>query len=258
MDGIILISFAIGMLIVNVVILIVVAAVLRGIKYKNSINNITKESFNKYDDDLIFKFTCEFCNKEIDTTQKVCPHCGGHYDNNNEYKTKREQKRKEYLEFLMGQEKELEKEIENIKNNKEILKHNFIMKNRYYNMDVDEEHKVFSPSEFFEFSCEYCGTKLKGTSKDGKTCPSCGAAYNNNTELLILEKKEELERKNVEAYNLLQKDKHDRNIENQIKDDQITDKTIKTMKKTATFFKFVYAAIFIAIIVGIAMGFLAN
>ena len=155
-------------------------------KAKSKIKNIETDIFDKYDFDLDFYFKCEYCGNVINTKNKFCSYCGGTYSNNVEYKSKKIEKDKEYLEVLNKQETEMEKEIENIKNNKELLESNnsFILKRKFYNLDVDYTHIKFSSSESFEFACEYCGAKLKGKSSDEKTCNSCGASYNNNLELL--------------------------------------------------------------------------
>lgn len=208
-------------------------------KTKSQIKNVETNNFDKYDFDLDFNFKCEYCGNVINTKNKFCPNCGGTYNNNNEYKLKKIEKDKEYLEFLNKQETELEKEIENIENNKELIESNnsFILKRKFYNLDVDYSHTTFSPSENFEFTCEYCGTKLKGKSSDNKTCSSCGALYNNNLELLIQEKKEQIELRNFEIYNLYQKQKEDMNIENYNKDKKDTERFINNTEKFARGYK---------------------
>ena len=204
-------------------------------KAKSKIKNIETNSFQKYDFDLDFDFKCEYCENIINTRNKFCPHCGGTYSNNSEYNVKKIEKDKEYLNFLNKQEVELKKEVENINDNKELLKNNnsFILKRKYYNLYVDYSHTKFSPSENFEFVCEYCGTKLKGKSCDNKSCTSCGALYTNNLELLIQEKKEQIELRNYEIYNLYQKQKEYINIENYNKDKEDTELFIKYSEKIA-------------------------
>ena len=230
--GIIITIVIICLPIIIVVMLIFVIFSFRKIKKaskaKSEIKNIQTNSFDKYDFDLYFDFKCEYCGNVINTKNKFCSHCGGTYSNNIEYKLKKSQKDKEYLEFLNKQEIELEKEIENIKNNKELLESNnsFVLKRKFYNLDVDYAHTKFSPSENFVFACEYCGANLKGKSCDDKTCSSCGASYNNNLELLIQEKKEQIELCNYDIYNLYQKQKEDINTQNYNKDKRDTERYI--------------------------------
>lgn len=204
-------------------------------KAKSKIKNIETNSFEKYDFDLDFDFKCEYCGNVINTQNRFCSHCGGTYSNNIEYRLKKSEKDKEYLEVLNNQEAELKKEIENVKYNKELLEsnHSFILKRKFYNLDVDYSHTKFSLSESFEFVCEYCGTKLKGKSCDNKTCSSCGASYNNNLELLIQEKKEQIELRNYEIYNLYQKQKEDINTQNYNKDKRDTERYINYSEKFA-------------------------
>jgi hypothetical protein len=204
-------------------------------KAKSKIKDIQTKNFDKYDFDLNVDFKCEYCGNVINTKNRFCSHCGGTYNNNVEYKLKKEEKDKEYLEVLNKQEEELKKEIENIKKNKELLESNnsFILKRKFYNLDVDYAHTKFSSSENFEFACEYCGAKLKGKSSDDKTCTSCGASYTDNLELLIQEKKEQIELRNYQIYNLYQKQKEDINTQNYNKDKKDTERYINYSEKIA-------------------------
>lgn len=217
------------------------------LKVGGCMEEVNKEMFNKINYNLDFDFTCEYCNNVISTKYKVCPHCGGHYENNREFIEKRNLKNKEYLDFLTNQEIELKKEIESIKKNENVANLDLIHKKNYFNMDVDYLHSKFQRSDDFEFNCEYCGTKIKGTSKDEKSCPNCGSPYCNNTELLILEKKEEIEYDNYAVYNLLQKKKEDINQQRNLDSYRSSQKFIKNLNSLAKFFK--YIIIFLSLIV---------
>lgn len=210
---------------------------------------VNKEVFNKINYNLEFDFTCEYCNNVINTKYKVCPHCGGHFENNREFIEKRNLKNKEYLEFLTNQEIELKKEIESIKKNENAAKLDLIYKKNYFNMDVDYSHSKFQRSSYFEFNCEYCGTKIKGNSKDEKSCPSCGSPYCNNTELLILEKKEEIEHDNYVAYNLLQAKKEDINQQRNIDSYRSSQNFIKNMQTFVKFFKYIIIPLIVIVCV---------
>lgn len=92
------------------------------------------------------------------------------------------------------------------------------MKNSFYNLKLNDKYKKITPSKYFEFNCEFCGTKINGKSTDKKLCPNCNAAYNNNIELIILEEKEAIEYNNHRKYQAIQCKIEDQNIENALKD----------------------------------------
>lgn len=187
-------------------------------KKEQMVNKINQNNFDKFEFDLCVRFKCEYCGSEIDSKLPTCPYCGSSYKENEEYQQRKIEKNKEYLEYLKQQEIELEKEMDNIRKMQWKANNNIIMSKSFWNLDVDKKNTTFIPQENFIFNCEFCGTKLEGNTKDGKTCYNCGARYDNNVDLLILEERQELERKNFEMYKEIQQAKIEQNKRNEEKD----------------------------------------
>lgn len=189
-------------------------------KKEQMVNKINQNNFNKFEFDFCVRFKCEYCGSEIDSKLPTCPHCGSPYKENKEYKQRKIEKNREYLEYLKQQEIELDKEMDNIRKMQLKANNSIIMKKSFWNLDVDKRNTTFIPQENFIFNCEFCGTKLEGNTKDGRTCHNCGARYDNNIDLLILEERQELERKNFEMYKEIQQAKIEQNKKNEEKDEK--------------------------------------
>ena len=199
-------------------------------KKEQMVNKINQNNFNKFEFDFCVRFKCEYCGSEIDSKLPTCPHCGSPYKENKEYKQRKIEKNKEYLEYLKQQEIELDKEMDNIRKMQWKANNNIIMKKSFWNLDVDKRNTTFIPQENFIFNCEFCGTKLEGNTKDGRVCHNCGARYDNNIDLLILEERQELERKNFEMYKEIQQAKIEQNQKN-IENDEKWRNYSRTLRK---------------------------
>lgn len=216
---------------------------------KNNLNKIDKTKFKNYEIDLKFDFKCEYCDSIINTNNKTCPNCNGAYDKNKEYLKIKQEKYKEYYDFLNNQEKELTNEIEIFHKMQNIYKKkSFAFKHRAYNYDIDYDYIEYEPKDNHDFVCDFCGTKLNGTSHDNKKCSNCGASYNNNIELLALEKKEQIIKENNEVYNIIQKNKETINKDNINKDNKEINSFNKKIKIIGTIVK-IYFILFSIIIV---------
>lgn len=167
-----------------------------------------------------FDFKCEFCNKIISTKDKLCKNCGGTYKENKEYITKRKQNNIEYIEFIKEQEQLIKQEEVYIEKTLKALKKNWVMKNTFYDFNLEEKIH-YLPVFKFDFNCEYCGSKLNGNSSDNKVCTSCGAGYKDNTDLLVMEQEEHLRKAHFDEYQKLKSIEWNQNVENNIKDTSI-------------------------------------
>lgn len=177
-------------------------------------------NFDRFDLDLNFQFNCEYCNGIINSNDDICPNCHSDYHNNKVYRDIKKNKYNEYMDYLKKQEQELITEIELFKKHSELASKNsnWFSNTSFYNQPVDHKHMHYIKRKKFDFLCEYCGTKLTGTLNDGKTCTNCGARYNNNIELLALEEKEEVLKKNSDLYRMIQEMKIQSNKNNYEKD----------------------------------------
>lgn len=219
---------------VSIVVVFIVITQVTKYRHNKNLKAVDTAAFEKFDFDMNFEFECEYCKSIIKSSDPTCPSCGSDYGKNKEYRNKKIEKNREYIDILKRQNAALDTEIDNIQHNRKSLKENFIFTNTQFNMKVDKEHNRFVHSVNFEFNCEYCGTKINGTSKDEKKCPHCGASYNENLELLTLEEKEKVEYDNYVKYNKLQFQKEDQNIENQIRDNHIVKISTNTSKVIVT------------------------
>ena len=111
------------------------------------------------------------------------------------------------------QEEQLRQETTYIEETMEAMRKHRIMKKRFFNFEL-EEMPVYRPSTSFEFTCEYCSTKLNGRSTDGKTCSNCGAGYSDNVGLLVAEEEEKLEKTHYQEYLTLRDIEWNQNIDN--------------------------------------------
>ena len=181
---------------------------------KVNIYNLDRLNF-----DFTFKFNCESCGKEITTKDEVCPYCNSSYHNNKTYLAIKKKKYEDYLRFLHAQEKELQLEIDNFNKYEKIIAKNsgWFMSNSTFNFDIDCK-KHYDRKFIFDFDCEYCGAKLKGSSSRSGVCSSCGASYDNNMEMLALEEREKILDNNNELYKILQQLKLNANNTNYEKD----------------------------------------
>lgn len=168
-----------------------------------------KHTFNRD-----FEFSCEYCNNSISTKLNNCPVCSASYGANKQYKSKRKEMNLAYLQFLKKQEQLIIKETTYVEDMSKLQKRNsFLFKATFFNFDL-QQIPPFKKSESFEFSCEYCDTKLNGRSDDGGVCVNCGADYSNNVELLVAEQEERLEKEHYTEYLVLQDIQWNANIDN--------------------------------------------
>lgn len=200
-------------------------------------------TYNRQHFDRDFEFTCEYCGKKVSTKATSCMQCGSSYGENKEYKSRKKATDLKYLEFLKLQEEQIKQETTYIEETMEALRKNRIMKKRFFNFELGEM-PVYRPSTSFEFTCEYCSTKLDGRSTDEKACPNCGAVYSDNVGLLVAEEEEKLEKTHYQEYLTLKDIEWNQNIEN-VKDkkDAFYTKHARGIALLVIFFMFAIAFI---------------
>lgn len=179
--------------------------------------------YDKNEFEKNFEFTCAYCGSTISTKYSKCPSCGSSYGETDEYLEKKQAMNYRYLNYLNAQEKRLDEEEEYIERTMEVLRKNKIYRNTVYNFDIGEKPD-YIPRTNFEFSCNYCHTKLNGTSKDLHGCPNCGAKYTNNLELLVQEKDNEIEKRIFDDYLKLKEWEQNQNAKNAQKDEYLETK----------------------------------
>lgn len=171
-------------------------------------------TYGKHKFNRDFEFICEYCNSLISTKLSNCPVCSGAYGTNKEYKTKRRETNLAYLQFLKKQQQMIDDETQYIEDMRRLQKRNgSLFKANFFNYDL-QPIPPFRKSINFEFSCEYCDTKLNGRSDDGGVCVNCSADYSGNVELLVAEQEESLERSHYTEYLILQDIQWNANIDN--------------------------------------------
>ncbi len=170
-------------------------------------------TYNRQHFNRDFEFTCEYCGNKVSTKVTNCKQCGSSYGDNKEYKSRKKETDLKYLEFLKSQEEQLRQETTYIEETMEALRKNKVMKKRFFNFELGEM-PVYRASKSFEFTCEYCSTKLNGRSTDEKTCPNCGAGYCDNVGLLVAEEEEKVEKTHYQEYLTLKDIEWNMNIDN--------------------------------------------
>lgn len=195
-------------------------------RQKTSLKPVHYIAYNKDHFDRNFEFKCEYCGAVVSTTQHNCPQCGSTYGENKEYRRKKRFMNVDYMNYLMEQEERLSQEIEYIEKTMRALRTNMIMRPTFYNFDLGEP-PVYRPATDFAFACDFCDTKLRGRSNDGKVCPNCGAGYKNNTDLLVQEAEERVEKRYFEEYQKLKEIEWQQNLKNEKKDSYISTKYAK-------------------------------
>lgn len=219
---------------------------------KDSLKPVHYISYNKDHFDRNFQFKCEYCGAAVSTKQHNCPQCGSTYGENKEYRRKKRFRDVDYLNYLMAQEEKIQQETEYIEKTMRALRTNLIMRPTYYNFDLGE-HPVYHPAENFEFTCDFCDTKLRGRSDDGQVCPNCGAGYKNNTDLLVQEAEERVEKRHYEEYIRLKDLEWQQNIKNEKKDRYISTKYAKQIAFITKNAKWIALAV-VALIFGLSFA----
>ena len=197
-----------------------------------SLRKVNVSKLDDFENDLNFYFNCDYCGKKISTKKDSCPYCESSYHNNKDYIEMKKKKYEEYLNYLKIQNIELQKDLDNFKKNEKLLSRNssWFLSNSSYNLDVDYK-KHYVKKDVFDFNCDYCGSKITGSSKDGGECSNCGASYANNLELLALEEREKVLNDNNEIYKILQQLKMRMNEENSTKDSLFKEKFERINRK---------------------------
>lgn len=214
------------MIIIPIILLVIFLAIQDAKRKKASLKPVQFLNFNRIHFDRDFDFKCEFCGETNSTKNKNCANCGGTYDNNKEYKQKKKEINLKYIEFLKQQESLIAQEEIYIEKTLKALKKNWVMKNSFYNFELGEKLH-YLPVFSFDFTCEYCGTKLKGNSAGNQNCIGCGAKYNDNTDLLVMEQEEHLRKAHYDEYQKLKAFEWNQNIENAIKDTHMNQNATK-------------------------------
>ena len=158
-----------------------------------------------------------------------------------------------YFSYLKDQEKAIEKEIDYISNTMKAIQRYKLVRHKCYNFDIGEP-PVYEPASDYEFTCEYCGNKLRGQSTDKKGCANCGASYEKNLELLVREEEDQLEKRHYDEYMKLKDLEWEQNVKNERRDAGIDQKygaSIKVMEKNGKYLALVIVFGIMMISVGI-------
>lgn len=205
-------------------IILIYSMILR--RRKSSLKPVAYISYHKTHFNKEFQFTCEYCGATVSTKQLNCPQCGSAYGRNKEYRQKKHATNLNYLNYLQSQEEKLREETAYIEKTMKVLRRNRVMRPTYYNFNLDE-YPVYRPAADYEFTCDFCDTKLRGRSTDTHGCPNCGAEYRNNTDLLVREAEDRVEKCHFEEYIKLKDIEWQQNIRNENKDRYIAQKHAK-------------------------------
>ena len=203
----------------------------QGRKYKPvSYISYKKNAFHKD-----FEFVCEFCGGVVSSKDERCPTCAGDFGKNKEYLSKKRVMHQKYLKYLKDQEEAIEKEMEYISNTMKQLQKSKLIWHKYHNFDIGEP-PIYRPASDYEFTCEYCGNKLRGKSTDEEGCTNCGASYAANWELLACEEEDRLEKRHYDQYMELKDLEWEQNLRNERRDAMVEEKygtPIRFMEKNA-------------------------
>lgn len=194
-------------------------------KKRSQLKPVQYIAFNKSYFEKDFTFSCEHCGGIVSTKQTNCINCGSSYGDNKVYIEKKRAINQNYMHYLYFQDAQLSQEEEYINNTLNALRTNKIWKNTIYNFQFPSQNfPTYTPKSDFEFTCEYCNTKLRGRSNDSRGCINCGASYDNNLELLVREKEDSFERHQYEYYLKLKEFQQQQNTINEQKDAAIMQK----------------------------------
>ncbi len=194
-------------------------------KKRSKLKPVQYTGYNKSYFEKDFTFSCEHCGSIVSTKQTNCIKCGSSYGDNKVYIEKKRAINQNYMHYLYSQDAQLSQEEEYINNTLNALRTNIIWKNTIYNFQFPSQNfPTYIPKSDFDFTCEYCNTKLRGRSNDSDVCLNCGASYSNNLELLVREKEDAFERHQYEYYLKLKEFQQKQNTINEQKDAAIMQK----------------------------------
>ncbi len=202
-----------------------------------------------------FEFVCEYCHSIVSSKDEKCPKCAGSFGKNKEYQSKKRDMVQKYLRYLKDQEEAIQKEMEYISNTMKAIQRFKLVRHKSYNFDIGEP-PIYKPALDYEFSCEYCDSKLRGKSTDDKGCINCGASYKENLELLVREAEDRIEKRHYEQYMELKDLEWEQNIKNERRDADIDEKykaPIKFMEKNAK--KIAIVIVFVIMLVSMGLTF---
>ena len=200
-----------------------------------------------------FEFVCEYCGSTVSSTDEKCPKCAGDFGKNKEYQSKKRAMYQKYLRYLKDQEEAIQKEMAYISNTMAAIKRFKLRLHKSYNFDIGEP-PIYKPAIDYEFTCEYCNSKLRGKSTDEKGCINCGASYEENLELLVREEEDRLEKRHYDQYMELKDLEWEQNLKNERRDARVYDKyktPINFMEKNGKIIAIVIIIVIMLISVGI-------
>lgn len=174
-------------------------SVRRAYRRRETLKPVEYLHYNRSAFDRTFTFACEYCASAISNREETCPHCGGSYRRNAEYQAKKKAVDLAYLDYLETQKQKIAQETDYIERTMTTLKRNLVMKRTFYNFELGKV-PVYRPSAAYEFTCDFCGTRLHGRKGDGLHCPHCGAGCEENLELKICEAQDQLDKLHYDEY----------------------------------------------------------
>lgn len=128
-----------------------------------------------------------------------------------------------YLQYLKDQEESIQKEMDYINDTMNVIRRFKLVRHKYYNFDIGVP-PIYKPAVDYEFTCEYCDSKLRGKSTDETGCINCSASYAENLELLVREEEDRLEKRHYDQYMELKDLEWEQNIRNEQRDAYIDEK----------------------------------
>lgn len=229
-----------------VAILFIVISISNSYKKRKKLRPVQFLHYNRSQFDRIFEFKCAYCGQKISNREENCPYCGGSYKDNTEYKDKKKAINLKYLNYLEAQKLKIQQEVDYIEKTVAALRSNIVMKRRFFNFELGEPIK-YRPSFNYEFTCDFCGTKMLGHIGENGTCPHCGAGYDDNLDLKVMESEDQLDKLHYDEYVRLKNIEKNQNIENERKD-EITTKHAKGIALLVLFGIFVVPGLLIMLV----------
>ena len=205
---------------------IVILVSMRNARAKKALKPTQYLSYKKGHFYRDFTFSCEACGTLISSTQERCSSCGGVYGANKEYVKKKHAMNLKYLEYLKQQEEKIEEEKEYIRKTMAEIKRRKFYRHVLLNFE-QLEPPLYRPAQYYLFPCEYCHTEIRGKSTDKDVCPSCGASYKENLDLMVAQEEENVERMHYEEYMYLLDLELEQNKRNEERDHKIEAKYAK-------------------------------
>lgn len=162
----------------------------KGRNYKEEIESLEEPNINEEQFYKSFNIICDYCNKEFNTSNKTCPHCGGAYHNNKLYLEEIKKRNIEYYNYLQNLQNEIEKKFDTYCSVMKDLKKNIFVNHSFFNFTI--KYPKREKIEKTSITCEYCGSNIELNIYDEANCSNCGSSCKDNNELKAYKKMNEV------------------------------------------------------------------